>query len=61
MDASCEYSIGIAYHDTVIDIRSGAAYTTKDIIINADALKIEADDAIIEWSDWAPLGFIATK
>ena len=61
MDASCEYATGIAYHDFVIDVQSGAVYKTKDIVINADALKIEVDDAIIEWSDWAPLEFIAEK
>ena len=61
MDASREYTTGIAYHDFVIDVQSGAVYKTRDIVINADALKVEVDDAIIEWSDWAPLGFIAEK
>ena len=58
MDASGEYAAGIAYHDYIIDIQTGAAYTTRDVVINADALKIEFDDAIIEWGDWAPLGFL---
>ena len=61
MDASGEYATGIAYHDVIIDIQTGATYNTKDVIINADALKIELDDAIVEWSDWAPLGFIPHK
>lgn len=58
MDASGEYATGIAYHDYIIDIQTGAAYTTRDVVINADALKIEIDDAVVEWSDWAPLSFL---
>jgi len=49
---------GIGFHEYILDIHRGEIFSTKEIIDAAALCDVEEDDAIIEWSDWAPLGFI---
>lgn len=49
---------GIGFHEYILDIHRGEIFSTKEIIDAAALYDVEEDDAIIEWSDWAPLGFI---
>lgn len=54
-DTSLEYAKGLAFHDWIIDYQTGKPYKVKDILINADALKVELDKIIIEFCDWKEL------
>ena len=49
---------GIGYHEYIINIYSGEVFSTKEILEAAALEDIDEDDAVKEWSDWAPLGFI---
>jgi len=49
---------GIGFHEYIIDIWRGTPYTTKEILDAAAQCGIDEDDAIVEWSDWAHLGYI---
>lgn len=48
--AKC-YALGIAFHEFIIDAKTGAVFGTKEILARCD----DPDDAIIEWGDWHSL------
>ena len=49
---------GIGFHDYIIDTWRGEIFSTKEILEAAAQCGVEEDDAVVEWSDWAPLGYI---
>lgn len=49
---------GIGFHDYIVNIHNGEAFSTKEILDAAASCGVEDDVAIVEWSDWAPLGYV---
>ena len=50
-----ETHIGIAYHDTIIDLESGIVMNVQDVLYDAIENGIHTDDAIVEWCEWIPI------
>lgn len=57
VDGARAIKSGIVYHEFLIDLSTGRAYTCQEILQKARDNGIDLDDAIIEYDDWRPLSY----